>query len=96
MRLTHNQLEMLKILGAIAPDTLTGPELADRMTGDGYEKSPEGIHQTAASLSRRGFVLKNRIPRLGHTYVVYAISPAGKHALKEHLKPRGRIRKGNS
>ena len=88
-RLTPDQLHLLQII-ADADKPLTGLDLAQLF---GENKGPEGAHQTAASLSRRGLVLKNKEYRLGHPKVVYSITPAGRHTLAEESKKRSTIRR---
>ena len=90
MHLTPNQLEMLRTL-AEAERSLTGPDLVDRLP---YVTSPEGAHQTAASLARRGYVWKDREGSI-HRRVIYGITKEGRHTLAEYTKPRSGIKKEN-
>jgi DNA-binding IclR family transcriptional regulator len=68
-KLTRRQQELLTALRAHdRPQGIAAPDLARILGG-----SPQGIHQTAASLSRKGLVTKLR----HHGWVFVRITPAG-------------------
>lgn len=71
--LTKREAALLEAL-ATAPGR--GDDMAAALTARGFETSPQGAHQTAASLVRKG--MANRTYRFGRT--IYVITKAGRAA----------------
>jgi hypothetical protein len=98
MSLSAMQLHLLRILDNVTPDALTGQEVLNAAERHPTVTSPwrtrEGVHQTAGSLSRRGLVIKHNPSAIPQRGISYAISVAGKTALKNAAKSRSGIVRG--
>jgi len=92
MSLTSSQLHLLQILDRYFPQALTGQEILDTAAESEPEGSPwgtpQGVHQTASSLSRRGLVVKHNPSAIPTRGISYAISLAGKTTLAKQREAR--------
>jgi len=86
MSLTPMQQQLLQILDTVSPDALTGQEILDLTQSPlipGSWDTPQGVHQTASTLSRKGLIMKINPTAIPPRSISYAITIAGKTTLNK-------------
>lgn len=92
MSLTPSQMHLLNILDDVAPNALTGQEIIAVAGRDPLVpcpwNSPQAVHQTASSMSRRGLLVKHNPSAIPTRSISYGISLAGKTTLAKQKEAR--------